>query len=72
MSESIKEAKLATISSHIKSAKEDRYRAYVSLITERALSTQYPEIIASLEEDIKKYSNQIVALEAQYASIESE
>lgn len=72
MSEDIKELKLSAIGSNIKNIKADRYRAQMSLITENALSTKYPEMIAFLEKEISNYSSQITALEAQYASIESE
>ena len=72
MVEDTKELKLSAIASNIKNVKADRYRAQVSLISEKALSSGYLEVIASLETEISSYSNQITALETQYALIESE
>lgn len=72
MVEDTKELKLSAIAANIKAIKADRYKAEVSLISERALSTGYLEMISFLEKEISSYSNQIAALEAQYASIESE
>jgi hypothetical protein len=70
--EDTKELKLSAIAANIKAIKADRYRAEVSLISEKTLSTGYLEMISFLENEISSYSNQIAALEAQYASIESE
>jgi hypothetical protein len=72
MSENIKEAKLNAISVQIKNIKADKYNTQISLLLEKAMSTQYPERVAFLENEIFTYSGQITALEAQYASIESE
>lgn len=72
MVEDTKELKLSAIATNIKAIKADRYRAEVSLISERALSTGYLEMVSFLEKEISSYSNQIAGLEAQYASIESE
>jgi hypothetical protein len=72
MIEDTKELKLSAIASNIKNVKADRYKLEMSLIREKALSTGYPETIKSLETTISNYSSQIAALEAQYASIESE
>ena len=72
MIEDTKELKLSAIASNIKNVKADKYQTEMSLIREKALSTGYPEMIKSLETTISNYSSQIAALEAQYASIESE
>ena len=72
MVEDTKELKLSAIATNIKAIKADKYAAEVSLVAERALSTGYLEMISFLEREISSYSSQIAALEAQYASIESE
>lgn len=67
-----KEEKLSVIATHIRNLSSDKYKAELSLLSEKALTIQYPETISSLESAISSYSSKILALQEQYRTIELE
>ena len=72
MANQSKEEKLSVIATHIRNISSDKYKAELSLLSEKALTIQFPEMISSLESAINSYSSKISALQEQYKVIELE
>lgn len=67
-----KEQKLSIVASRIRGVKVDKFNAELNVIEQNALETPDASIVASANKIIANCDAQIVALEAQYTSIESE
>lgn len=72
MDSSVKEGKLSAIATHIRNISADKYKAELSLLSEKALTTPFPEMIDFLEKEIANYSTQISGLQEQYKAVELE
>jgi hypothetical protein len=67
-----KEEKLNLIATRIRGVKIDKYNAELNIIEQNATDTPEANIIASSNKTIDNADAQIVALQAQYASVETE